>query len=185
LLMKSWLNSIWFYFNSFDENKQKIITNNWIILKNLLENIILIKNSWIFYKTIIHINKQNISSIANDVLILYKKFLVKNFEFVNYFPFDRPHEKYKDLLEYDIETERKNIDKLFLIIKKEGLNAKFIKFEKNFFWKFVKYYDFERWVLEQILEEDKERLAIKNPFCLMENRCKACFIKDNCNTYEN
>jgi hypothetical protein len=66
-------------------------------------------------------------------LILSKKFLVKNFEFVNYFPFDRPYEKYRELLEYDIEAERKNIDKLFLVIKREKLNAKFIKFEENFF----------------------------------------------------
>jgi hypothetical protein len=48
---------------------------------------------------------------------LNKKFLVKNFEFVNYFPFDRPYEKYKEMLEYNIETERKNIDKLFLVIE--------------------------------------------------------------------
>jgi hypothetical protein len=71
------------------------------------------------------------------------------------------------------------------VIKREKLNAKFIKFEENFFWKFIEYYDFEKWILEQIWEEDKERLAMKKPFCLVENRCKGCFIKDNCKIYAN
>jgi uncharacterized protein with von Willebrand factor type A (vWA) domain len=88
------------------------------------------------------------------------------------------------MLEYNIETERKNIDKLFLVIENKWLNARFIKFEKNFFGKNLKYYDFKKWILEQIWEEDRERLTTKNPFCLIENRCKACFIKDNCGAYE-
>jgi hypothetical protein len=162
-----------------------MITNNWISLKNLLENILLIKESWIFYKAIIHTNKQNLSTIANDILVLKKKFFINTFEFINYFPFDRPYDKYKELLEYDIETERTNIDKLFIVIRKEKLKASFIKFPKAFFWKNLEYYNFEKWILEQIWDEDRKRLLSKTPFCLAENRCESCFIKDNCRTYAN
>jgi hypothetical protein len=56
-----------------------------------------------------------------------------------------------------------------------------VKFPKAFFWKNLEYYNFKRWILEQIWDEDKERLKIENPFCLAENRCKYCFITDVCN----
>jgi hypothetical protein len=66
-------------------------------------------------------------------LILSRKFGIKSFEFINYFPFDRPYDKYKDLLVYETETERNNIDKIFLLLKKEKLEANFVKFPKAFF----------------------------------------------------
>lgn len=177
------LNNIWFYFNSFDSQKHNLIVNSWISLKELLSNIEIIRKSWIFYKAIIHINNQNINSLYKDIYILNVKFWVKNFEFINYFPFDRPYDEHKNILEYNIDENRGNIDKLFQIIKKSNLSVKFSKFSKDFFWNYKDYYDFKKWILDQIGEEDMLMLSSKNPFCYLEQRCNHCFIKDNCPHY--
>lgn len=182
-LINLWLNNIWFYFNSFDLSKHNLIVNSWISLKELLSNIDIISKTNIFYKAIIHINKQNIDSIFNDVYILNKKFWVKNFEFINYFPFDRPYDDFEKLLSYDLDENRENIDKLFKIIKTNNLSVNFSKFSLDFFWKYTDFYDFNNWILSQIWEEDRIRLNSTNPFCFLENRCKSCFIKDNCKFY--
>lgn len=61
--------------------------------------------------------------------------MVFEFEFINYFPFDRPYEKYmQNLLEYDILENRENIDKLFLVIK-IVYKSSFCKIFKIFFEK--------------------------------------------------
>lgn len=182
-LMVSWLNSIWFYFNSFDQTSHETVNQNGIGLKQLVWNIKLIQKSGIFYKAIIHINNVNIKRLYKDIFILHTKFHVNNMEFINYFPFDRPYE-YKNLLEYDISDNRKNIDNIFSILEKFHIKSRFIKFEKLFFWDFIYYYDFEKWILEQIWEEDMTRLSWENiPFCYTEKRCNSCFIKDNCKFY--
>ncbi len=182
-LINSWLNSIWVYFNSFSKHKHKLINWNWISLKELLDNIKLLKNNPIFYKIIIHINNQNIDELYRDILILNTKFWVKNIEFINYFPFDRPYQN-KKILEYSFSKNRQNIDNIFKIIEKFNIKVKFIKFDKKFFWKYFKYYDFDNWIVSQIWEEDFKRLSWKKtPFCYTEQRCDNCFIKDNCRFY--
>ncbi len=182
-LKNKWLKSIWFYFNSFDFKKHKLITNNWIKLKDLIENINIIKKSWLFYKSIIHINKQNIDSISKDIIILNSKFWVKNFEFINYFPFDKPY-KNKEFLEYNTIKNKNNINRLFLLIKKLKINVNFVKFSKDFFWDFIEYYNYKRGILNQIWEEDIPVLKSKEiPFCFKEKRCQGCFLKDNCKFY--
>ncbi len=183
ILRSKWLNTIGFYFNSFDEKAHNLLVNWGISLKNLLENIEHIRKSKIFYKAIIHINKQNIQNLSRDIYILYKNFGVKNFEFINYFPFDRPFDEFRNLLEYDIISERKSIDLLLGMLKKLKIKCNFSKFSKDFFWKNYEFYNFKKWILNQIWEEDVKRLWEKNPFCLQENRCPFCFIKDNCQLY--
>ena len=183
-LIKNWLSSIWFYFNNFDDKNHNLIVNWGIELKELLKNILMISSSSLSYKCIIHINKINIKSLYKDILILNKKYLVDTFEFINYFPFDRPYDKYREELEYDYNIERININKLFRIIKKLDLNVNFLKFDKQFFWDFMEFYDYKKWILEQIWKEDILRLKDKIPFCFQEKRCKSCFIKDNCEFYE-
>jgi len=183
-LINNWLQTIWFYFNTFDEKKHDIIVNNGIKLEQLLNNIELMKESWILYKSIIHINLQNIKTLYKDIIILNKKYKVENFEFINYFPFDRPYEKYKDMLRYNIKDNQIYINTIFKVIEKLGLKVRFIKFSKDFFGKNKKYYDYENWILWQIWDEDIDRLNIKEPFCLRENRCDSCFIKDCCEEYK-
>lgn len=182
-LISSGLTSIWFYFNSFDEKNHNIIVDWWITLHELISNISLIKDSQINYKAIIHINNQNIKRLYKDIIILNKKYNVNNFEFINYFPFDRPYDKYKDLLEYDYYDNKKYINLFFLSLIKLNINAKFIKFSKDFFGDFTNYYDYENWILNQIWEEDVDRLKLLTPFCYVEKRCNYCFIKDNCKFY--
>jgi MoaA/NifB/PqqE/SkfB family radical SAM enzyme len=174
-----WLTTVNFYFHSFNKSKHDTIVNGWISLSQLLSNIYDISTSGLNHKVIIHINHQNIKDVFKTVYILYSKYWIHNFEFVNYFPFDRPYDKYKNLLEYDYEWNRNNIEKIFRIIIKYNLDVKFLKFSKDFFWKYTMYYDYKNWVINQIWEEDIERLNIL-PFCYHENRCSHCFIKDNC-----
>jgi len=184
-LINLWLNSIWIYFNSFDEEKHNLIVNGWIKLSELKDILILLNNNKIFTKIIIHINKQNINTIYKDMLILNKKFWITTFEFINYFPFDRPYDLYKNYLEFNELVNRAYIDKIFLVIKKLNLKVSFVKFPKTFFWKYKNYYDFNNWVLNQIWEEDIIRLnRIEKPFCFLESRCNNCFIRDNCKFYE-
>lgn len=180
-LKKAWLNQIWIYFNWVKNHK--IVSNSTLELYDLIKNIELINSLKIKIKFIIHINKQNIFEIYKNILFLSKNFMVFEFEFINYFPFDRPYEKYKNLLEYDVLENRKNIDKMFLVIKKLSIKARFVKFPKDFFWEYLEFYDFENGILNQIWEEDILRLKEKKPFCLIQKRCKNCFIKDNCKFY--
>lgn len=181
-LNKSWLSQIWIYFNSISNHN--LVSNSNFDLKDLLKNIEIITKSWTKIKFIIHINKQNISKLYKNILFLVKNFWVFEFEFINYFPFDRPYEKYKKLLEYDVLENRESIDKLFLVIKKSWIKFRFVKFSKDFFGKYLEFYDFTSWVLNQIWEEDILRLNDENPFCFTQKRCKSCFIKDNCKFYE-
>jgi len=184
-LKKNWLNSFWIYFNSFDKKKHNLIVwKTWIKLKELLKNIKFLKKNKFFIKIIIHINKQNIDTIYKDILILNKKYWINNFEFINYFPFDRPYREFKHILEYSIKKNRQSINMLFLVINKLNLNVNFVKFNKSFFGKYMKFYNFQKWILEQIWEEDKEILNWKDiPFCRKENRCESCFLIDNCKWY--
>lgn len=177
-----WLNQIWIYFNSID-NHEKVV-NWWISLPDLLENIRNIKKSGINFKFIIHVNFLNIKTLHKTVLFLIKIFWKRDIEFINYFPFDRPYEKYRLFLEYWVVENRKNINLLFLLIKKIWINVKFIKFDKLFFWNFIEFYDYYDWVFNQIWDEDRIRLnSWITPFCFKENRCEFCFIKDNCKFY--
>lgn len=181
-LKKSWLNYLGIYFNSFDEKKHFIV--NWWknSLKDLLNNLKILKKIFGKIKIIIHINNLNIWNLYKDLVILNKNFGIFEFDFVNYFPFDKPFEN-KDFLEYNVSDYENEIEKLFQIIKFLNLKVNFFKFSKDFFGKNLEFYDFETWVLRQIWEEDIERLSDKNPFCFEEKRCKFCFLKDNCNFY--
>ncbi len=139
--------------------------------------------SWINLKIIIHINKLNINTVARDVLILREKYWFNNFDFINYFPFDKPYDN-KKILEYNTNDSNKQIELLFKVIKKFWLKVNFMKFSKDFFSTFKEYYNYERGVLNQIWEEDIERLSWEDvPFCYKEKRCEQCFIKDNCKYY--
>jgi MoaA/NifB/PqqE/SkfB family radical SAM enzyme len=185
-LKKNNLNSFWIYFNNFSEKKHNLIVwKKWIKLDKLLKNIKLLKQNNFFVKVIIHINKQNINNIYKDILVLNKKYGINNFEFINYFPFDRPYNDFRNILEYDIKKNIENVDKLFLIIKKLQLSVNFVKFSKDLFWKYKEFYNFEKGILEQIWEEDLIILDWKEePFCKIEKRCYSCFLKDKCKWYE-
>jgi len=179
------LSSFWVYFNSFNEKKHNLVVwKNWIKLEELLKNIKILKKNKFFVKIIIHINKQNITTIYKDILILNKRYWINNFEFINYFPFDRPYNEFKDILGYDILENRKYIDNLFKIINRLKINVNFVKFSRDFFWKYIEFYDFKRWILGQVGEEDIEILEWKKPpFCKKRNRCEDCFLKDICKWY--
>lgn len=183
-LIEAGLNNIGVYFHSFQEDVHNRIVNGGISLQDLLQNLELLRANNIFYKCIIHINGQNIDSTWKDIVALNKRYGCHNFEFVNYFPFDRPYEVYRNLLEYDVAKERKNIDSLFKAILKLSLDVKFVKFHRSFFWTYSDFYDFSQGILQQIGEEDRERLEVEDePFCLTEERCGQCFIQDNCTWY--
>lgn len=179
-LIQRGLTQIGVYFNSFSHHEEVV---NWgISLQELCDNLSLIQKSWIFFKIIIHLNALNLENIFHDIVVLHKKFWVKNFEFINYFPFDRPYELYKKQLQYQNIMTPERI-KFFLVLKKLWLQTRFVKFPKEFFWNFQEFYDFQSGIIEQIWEEDRERLSVKDPFCLQEKRCPSCFIKDNCSHY--
>ena len=73
-----------------------------------------------------------------------------------------------------------NLEDNFLII----LKVKFVKFSKDFFWDCLNFYDYEKWIVNQVWKEDIERLSWKEiPFCFKESRCDFCFLKDNCKYY--
>ena len=127
-LQKVWLNWISFYFHSFLEEKHNLIIRSWISLKHLLENIKIIINSWLKYKCIIHVNKQNIETLYKDVAYLFKKFKITNFEFIKYHLVSRAKKDFEDILEYNSLEERKFISYLEKVINKLSLNVKFVKF---------------------------------------------------------
>lgn len=179
-LIINWLTTFWIYFNSFNKKNHELVNWWWITYEKLLENIKILSSSWINIKIIIHINKINIWTVARDLIILNKKYWINNFDFVNYFPFDKPYENRK-YLEYNFENQKNNISLIFNIIKKYWLKTNFMKFSKDFFKWFEEFYDYERWIINQIWEEDLDRLSLdEKPFCYKENRCEECFIKDNC-----
>ena len=115
IMKKKWLKTFWIYFNSFDKKNHELVNWKWIIYSLFLENLKFISQSWINIKIIIHINNLNINTIARDIFILRKKYWIKNFDFVNYFPFDKQYEN-KFFLQYDINENRKSIINLFKVI---------------------------------------------------------------------
>lgn len=186
MFISNWLNSIWVYFYSFNLDVHKKIVNWWIDLKKLLFNINLILKSGIYLKFIIHVNKQNLEYLYKDIYILNKKFWIADIEFINYFPFDRPYDLYKDYLSYEISEFRYYIDIFFKIINTLNIKVNFMKFPLDFFWNNLSFYNFYNWVINQISEEDLIRIKSNYlPFCFKENRCKYCFIIDNCSVYLN
>ena len=182
--IKNGLTGMSFYFHSFSTQQHNIAVQSWISLKKLLDNIKIIQKSGLSYKAIIHINGNNISDIQKNIIILYTYFWVRKFDFINYFPFDRPYDVYKDMLEYDIYENRENIDKILKIINKLNSEVKFLKFSKDFFWDNTQYYFKKEGILDQVWSEDKERLRQRTPFCYTEKRCESCFIKDICDFYK-
>ena len=127
-LKTSWLTGISFYFHTLLENKHNIVVRSWISLWDLLKNINLIVNSWLNYKCIIHVNKQNIETLYKNVAYLSKKFWVKKFEFIKYHLVSRAWKDFKDLLEYTAWDEKKYLFYLNSIINKLSLDAHFVKF---------------------------------------------------------
>lgn len=182
VLISKWITSIWIYFNSFNEEKHNQISWWGISLNQLINIYREISTKNIYTKLIININNLNIVSLYNDIIILNKKFWFKYFELINYFPFSIAY-KSKNILWFSYDENRKNIDKLLSNIDNINIWVEFYKFDKAFFWKFEKFYNFERWILWQIGEEDVKRLEKDKPYCLIQKRCKYCFIKDNCKFY--
>lgn len=131
-LISAGLNNFWIYFYSFQKNIHNIYSGNNLELNELLKNIQCISQKNIFIKVIIHLNKSNIDTVYKDIEILHNKFWIKNFEFVNYLIEDRA-KKYEKLLTYNILQKTSCIERLFESIKKLNLDAKFIRFNKEFF----------------------------------------------------
>lgn len=173
------------YFNSFDKEKHSLLVGKeGIKLRELLSNIKFLKSNKFFVKIIIYVNKQNIENLYKDVIILATKFKINRFEFINYFPFDRPYEKYHSLLGYLPQMYTSSINTLFKTIKHLKLTVNFAKFPKTFFWNNIEYYNFQRWIVEQIWEEDEIIINWnKVPFCKTEWRCEFCFLQDYCKRY--
>ena len=181
---QNWWTTIWFYFHSFDETSHDIITGKSGNYWNFLNNLKLISASWLNSRCIIHINNGNITNIAKDVLLIFWNYKIDNFDFVNYFPFDKPYINRK-YLDYSIEINGDKIDLLFKVLLKTKVTVNFMKFPKEFFWKYQMFYNFEKWVISQIWDEDYERLDTDTePFCYEEKRCNSCFIKDHCKFYK-
>jgi len=182
-LKNYWLSSIWIYFHTFDKSKHLLTNWGWIELETLIFNLKVLKNSGLYFKIIIHINKQNIKTIWRDILILNSKFWVINFEFINYVPFGEAYNN-RWLLQYKIEDNSNEINTLFYIIKSLKLQVSFLKFNKEFFWIYNEYYDEQKAILNQIWEEDIEILEWnKTPKCFIEKRCEYCFLKHKCKWY--
>lgn len=180
ILIKKWLTGIGFYFNTFSTGIHDILTGNGITLSSLVSNIRMISSSWIHSKAIIYVNAQNILYLHRDIYILYFRFWVSHFEFVNYFPFDRAYDIYDEYLAYDFTENRKYIDTFLKSLLKLKISSKFSKFPRDFFGTYDSFYDFEHGVLAQISSEDFIRMEDDIPSCYEISRCNNCFIKDNC-----
>ena len=178
-LQDSWLTSLGYYFHRFDKSIHTTIVNGGISYAQLLCNMKFISTSWLHQKCIIHIHKQNIQSVYRDISILTTQYGIKNFDFVNYFPHDRPYELYHDILGYSYSENRGFIDKLFCTLEKFWVHATFVKFPKEFFGKFQNYYDFDNGILWQVWEEDIFRFWTGD-VCYTQKRCSHCFLIDNC-----
>lgn len=166
------------YFHSFNKKIHDTIVNGGIDLEELLRNILLIKAYWFNQKVIIHINGRNIYTLARDILILHRKVGIQEFEFVNYFPFDRAYDSYHSLLKY--HEDRKVIDSLFETIESMKLDVRFIKFKTSFFWKYQKYLNYKEWVIDQVSQEDSIRISQDPIPCESSERCESCFISEIC-----
>lgn len=106
------LNTIQFYFHSFDEKTHDAIVQKGITLKELLSNMKLIHTLWMQHTAIIHVNAQNINSLLKDIKALHKYFSLNSFELINYYPVSRAYEKYDSLLRYEEDmTKIKMIQK--------------------------------------------------------------------------
>jgi MoaA/NifB/PqqE/SkfB family radical SAM enzyme len=175
-LMDNGLNYIWFYFNSFNKANHNKVVNNWIKFGDLLKNIEIIKKSWIWYKTVIHVNKLNIWDLFKDLIILNKIYLVNNVDFVNIIPFEEPFETNKDILFYEYKDYENEIKSLFKIVKKLNINCRFIKFRKDFFIDNLDFFNEEESIMNQI---PNENLTCKKNFDF-NNKCIYCFMKDTC-----
>lgn len=182
LLKFAGVTSMGVYFYSFHFHDE--ITQIPGSFKEWKKNIVILKKFGIPIKYVIHLNAMNIDTLSQDVEKLIVLYGAKQFEFVNYFPFDRPYDDFHDKLWYDVEEKRPFIQSLFQMIEKYKVNARFQKFDKNFFWDFESYYDFENTVKKHISQEDYERISWEKPVCLDKKRCKSCFIKDDCKHYE-
>jgi hypothetical protein len=90
--------------------------------------------SGIFLKCIIHLNNINIKTIYEDVLTLNKKYKITDFEFVNFFPFDRPYEKFKDKVFFDFKLNKIHISRLFKVLELTKPKVRFHKFDRDFFF---------------------------------------------------
>lgn len=126
LLKSVGLNTIHFYFHSFDEQVHARIVNGGISLRDMLKNITILQSSWLAWRAIFHVNKQNYLTIHRDVWVLFQKFWIRQFECINYLPVSRAFEKYNVLLEYD---QAKIVQaKLSYISTKYNIELTFIRF---------------------------------------------------------
>ncbi|MDD4151435.1 MAG: radical SAM protein [Candidatus Gracilibacteria bacterium] len=184
-LIENGLTDIGIYFNSFNKNNHSKLNGGGLLYGNLLKNLKLLSKTGLNLKIIIHINNINIDNLHNDIFVLNKLYGISNFDFINYFPFDKPYVN-KNVLEYEISSKRESIDLFFTVIKKLNLNVFFSKFSMIFFGKFIEFYNLEKGVVNQIGKEDIIRINQENiPFCFKENRCKYCFISDVCEIIKN
>lgn len=184
-LKAAWLTGMGIYFHSFDAKIHHIVTQWWIPFHDLLKNIIDIRKIDISVRCIVHVHKLNILELPSLVKRVHSFFWVNSFDFVNYFPFDRPYDKYHKILSYNSWEYWEKIDELTNLIKQLNLQAKFLKFSREFFWKNTDFYSYEDWVISQIGLEDQNILnSSEIPFCKLENRCQWCFLKDTCKFYE-
>jgi MoaA/NifB/PqqE/SkfB family radical SAM enzyme len=143
-LINNGLNNFWFYFYSFQENIHDLYSWWNLNLRSLCSHIKLIQQYNIHTKAVIHLNKWNIQNISHDIEVLHNNFWVKTFEIINYLIVDRAV-KYSKLLEYNISTNRENIDKLFNKIKQLNIQVKFVRFNKDFYWKYQNFNDNKQW----------------------------------------
>lgn len=127
-LQTAGLNTINFYFHSFDMPSHDRVVNGWILLKTLLENIALIQNSGLHSKAIIHVNQQNIGTLYKDVAYLNKKFWVEKFECIKYHLVSRAGKEFRDILEYSKDQEYTSLTYLHKVIEKLHLDVRFTKF---------------------------------------------------------
>ena len=183
-LIDSGLTGISMYFHSCNPKIHEAVVNGWIWLQDLYENIEAASKSSLHLKITIHVHSLNIWSLSRDIIFLYKKYKIDTLEFVNYFPFDRPHDKYHTFLWYDSKKERQKIISLFHVLEYLKITPKFYKFPASFFGEYMHFYSYEDGIKKQISKEDKERINMQwEPICFTENRCPHCFIQDNCPWY--
>ena len=186
-LRDAWLTGLAFYFNNFHTESHSIITWWWIQLSELISNIEVLQSFQFFTKCVIPVNRLNIDTLPLSIITLYKRYGISTFEFINYFPFDRPYNSFHRILSYSAFEKRKQIDILFRVIRSLPISVRFSKFTKDFFGDSIQYYDFHEWIQKQIGPEDKKRLDIPNgdiPTCFHKDRCPFCFIKEVCSYYQ-
>ena len=139
-LIDKGLSTFWFYFYWFQDDIHKLYSGNNISIKQLCKNIDLLSQSNLYLKCIMHVHKWNIKTLTRDIEILYRKFHIKTFEFIDYMLVDRA-KRYEKLLAYNIEDYSEERDILFEKIKELNIQVKFVRFNKDFFWKYQEYND--------------------------------------------